>query len=196
MKGANGFGEATYWNRPTQGRPRKHTSKYPSIKAKAKQSRAKSASRSPSPTSSQTSTRTVVSPSRLGHVPAGSHVPSVMYAPAVLAPKSKEDEDDEKDERSIVKLMKSKLPQFSNEADWEISIFELGLVLDRVWPHKDELDIVEYMTTPGHRRSRSGDMETRADCLIYLPSLCPQRKTHMPNSKSWPLAIRMQSPAL
>ena len=44
--------------------------------------------------------------------------------------------------------MKSKLPQFSNEADWEMSIFELSLVLDRVWPHADELDIVDYMTDP------------------------------------------------
>ena len=64
--------------------------------------------------------------------------------------------------------MKSKLPQFSNEADWEISIFELGLVLDRVWPHKDQLDIVDYMTSAFHRRSMSGDMEDRADRLIYF----------------------------
>jgi hypothetical protein len=86
----------------------------------------------------------------------------------ILVPKSKDEENDEKDEKAVVKLMKSKLPQFSNEADWEISIFELGLVLDRVWPHKDELDIVDYMTSPFHRRSVMEDMETRADCLIYF----------------------------
>ena len=48
--------------------------------------------------------------------------------------------------------MKSKLPQFSNEVDWEMSIFELGLVLDRVWPHGDKLDIVHYMTSSTYKR--------------------------------------------
>jgi hypothetical protein len=86
----------------------------------------------------------------------------------MVAHKSKEEEDDDKDEKSIAKIMKSKLPQFSNEADWEISIFELGLVLDRVWPHKDQLDIIDYMTSAFHRRSMSGDMEERADRLIYF----------------------------
>jgi hypothetical protein len=81
---------------------------------------------------------------------------------------SKEEENDEKDEKSIVKLMKSTLPKFSNEADWEMAIFELGLVLDRIWPHKDEMDIMDYMTSVTHRRSRSGDMEARADRLIYF----------------------------
>ena len=83
-------------------------------------------------------------------------------------PMSKEEENDEKDEKSIVKLMKSTMPKFSNEADWEMAIFELGLVLDRVWPHKDELDIMDYMTSSTHRRSRNGDMEARADRLIYF----------------------------
>jgi hypothetical protein len=43
---------------------------------------------------------------------------------------SRDEENDAKDEKSIVKLMKSTLPQLSNEADWEISIFELSLILD------------------------------------------------------------------
>ncbi len=81
---------------------------------------------------------------------------------------SKEEENDIKDEKSIVKLMKSTLPKFSNEKDWEMAIFELGLVLNRIWPHKDEMDIMDYMTSFTHRRSRSGDIEARADRLIYF----------------------------
>ena len=77
-----------------------------------------------------------------------------------------DEENDAKDEKSIVKLMKSKLPQFSNEADWEMAIFELSLVLDRVWPHKDDLNIMEYMTNPSYN-SHPG-MRRRADSLIYF----------------------------
>ena len=65
---------------------------------------------------------------------------------------SKEEENDEKDEKSIAKRMKSNLPKFSNEVDWEMALFELGLLLDRIWPHKDELDIVDYMTSSTYRR--------------------------------------------
>ena len=127
----NGFGDQTYWNRPMQGRARKPKllSKYSSLKTKA--SKVKTPTRPPSPTKSETSSQsiksTIVSPS--------SSVP-------MQQPMSKEEENDEKDEKSIVKLMKSTMPKFSNEADWEMAIFELGLVLDRVWPHKDELDII------------------------------------------------------
>jgi hypothetical protein len=64
--------------------------------------------------------------------------------------------------------MKSTLPKFSNEADWEMAIFELGLVLDRVWPHKDAMDIMDYMTTPNYHKSPSEDMEDRTDRLIYF----------------------------
>ena len=113
--------------------------------------------RSPSPTQSTTSSvdtvEYTVSPTRSAH--------TVAY-------KSAEEENDDKDEKSIVKIMKSKMPQFSNEVDWEMSIFELGLVLDRVWPHGDKLDIVEYMTSPNYQRSLTEDMETRADRLIYF----------------------------
>ena len=38
---------------------------------------------------------------------------------------SAEEENDEKDEKSIVKLMNSTLPKFSNETDWEMAIFEI-----------------------------------------------------------------------
>jgi hypothetical protein len=74
---------------------------------------------------------------------------------------SREEENDGKDEKAIVKLMKSTLPKFSSEADWEMAIFELGLILDRIWPHKDEMDIMNYMTSFHYRQSRSGDMEAR-----------------------------------
>ena len=72
--------------------------------------------------------------------------------------------------------MKSKLPQFSNEVDWEMSIFELGLVLDRVWPHGDKLDIVHYMTSSTYKRSDTEDMETRADRLIYFALTMASKK--------------------
>jgi hypothetical protein len=156
MTTTNGFGDQTYWNRPTQGRQRRLPSKYPTIKQKAKKAKAPP-SRSPSPTASQSpsqsSKNTIVSPSR-----------SVPKMPTM----SKEEENDVKDEKSIVKLMKSTLPKFSNEVDWEMAIFELGLVLDRIWPHKDEMDIMDYMTSPKHHRSFSGDMEDRANRLIYF----------------------------
>jgi hypothetical protein len=63
--------------------------------------------------------------------------------------------------------MKCKLPQFSDEKDLEAATFELKLILARVWPHKDELDITEYMTSSHYHRSLIEDMETRADNLIY-----------------------------
>jgi hypothetical protein len=150
----NGFGDQTYWNRPTQGRQRQGTlsSKYLSLKPKTQKGRAKTSSRTPSPTSFHNSRRAVISPSRQ----------------VQQTQKSKEEENDEKDEKSIVKIMKSTLPKFSNEADWEMAIFELGLVLDRVWPHKEEMDIMEYMTSTNWHRSLSEDMEDRADRLIYF----------------------------
>jgi hypothetical protein len=162
MKTDNEFGAQTFWNRPPQGRQRKPSLKYPDkLKPKVKQAKvsppSRSPSRSPSPTASQSPSQsskvTIVSPSR--------------SAPK-MPPMSKEEENDAKDEKSIVKLMKSNLPKFSNEVDWEMAVFELGLVLDRIWPHKDELDIVDHMTSPTYRRSFSGDMENREDRLIYF----------------------------
>ena len=158
MKTNNGFGDQTYWNRPTQGRQKRLPSKYVSLRPKSKAAKVKSPSRSPSPTPSQplshqSSTRTIVSPSRLTKQ---------------MSSMSAEEENDEKDEKSIVKLMKSTLPKFSNETDWEMAIFELGLVLDRIWPHRDEMDIMEYMTSFTHRNSNSGEMEASVDRLIYF----------------------------
>ena len=121
----------------------------------------------PSESLSQSSTSTIVSPYH--SVP---KQPSMSQKQPPMSQKkpsmSKEEENDAKDEKSIVKLMKSTLPKFSNEADWEMAIFELGLVLDRVWPHKDEMDIMDYMTSTTWRRSLTEDMEDRADRLIYF----------------------------
>ena len=115
-KTANGFGAQSYWNRPSKGRQRKLTPKFITNTQKAKQTTVNPPSRSPSPTPSQSpfqsSKITIVSPSH-----------SVPKMPTM----SKEEENDEKDEKSIAKLMKSTLPQFSNEVDWEMAIFELGL---------------------------------------------------------------------
>ena len=66
----------------------------------------------------------------------------------------------------MVKLMKSSLPHFSNENDWEMAAFELTLVLDRVWLHKHALDISDYLKTTYPHFDR--DMEKRADSLIYF----------------------------
>ena len=142
----NGFGEQTYWNRPMKGRSRKLPSKYPNLTTKGTV-KVKTPSRSPSPTPSQSpsqaSISTIVSPSR-----------SAPKMPTI----SRDEENDGKDEKSIVKLMKSTLPKFSSEADWEMAVFELGLILDRIWPHKDEMDIMDYMTSFHHRHSKSGDV--------------------------------------
>ena len=131
MKTDNEFGAQTFWNRPPQGRQRKLPLKYPNkLKPKVKQAKVSPPSRSPSPTASQTPSQsskvTIVSPSR---------------STPKMPPMSKEEENDEKDEKSIAKLMKSNLPKFSNEIDWEMAVFELGLLLDRIWPHKDEMDL-------------------------------------------------------
>ncbi len=71
-----------------------------------------------------------------------------------------------KDDKAMVKLMKSTLPQFSNEHDWEMAAFELTLVLDRVWPHKQALDISEYLRTTYPHFDK--DMGKRADSMIYF----------------------------
>ena len=73
---------------------------------------------------------------------------------------------DKKDEAAMVKLMKSTLPLFSNEHDWEMTSFELALILDRVWPHKSALDICHYLQTDYPHYDK--DMEKRADSLIYF----------------------------
>jgi hypothetical protein len=60
----------------------------------------------------------------------------------------------------------SALPQFSNEQDWEMASFELKLVLDRVWPHKQAMNISDYLHTTYAHHGR--DIARRADSLIYF----------------------------
>jgi hypothetical protein len=162
LKVDNDFGAQTYWNRPTGLRPTstRHKSRYAALKTQTTKRRGKPTSpaisqmRSPSPTLSQQS-----------------KAPSIIHQPVLsppIKPISTMEADDAKDEKAIQKVMKSKLPEFSDEKDWESAIFELKLVLDRVWPHKDTMDIVEYLTTLSYHKSHlTRDMATRADNLIY-----------------------------
>jgi hypothetical protein len=78
-----------------------------------------------------------------------------------------EEENDDKDEKAMAKLMKTTLTKFGNEQDWEVAIFELGLVLERIWPHKDQLDITKYMSVNSHTHY-DPEFEKRADRLIYF----------------------------
>ena len=200
----NEFGDQTYWNRPVQGRQKKLVSKYgftlksstkPQILTKSNTAKAevtktasttvesplrffKTVQRSTSPVPANTRTRRSPSPTKstTSSVNTVEYTVSPNRSAPTVAYMSAEEEYDDKDEKSIVKIMKSKMPQFSNEVDWEMSIFELGLVLDRVWPHGDKLDIVEYMTSPNYQRSLTEDMETRADRLIYFALTTASKK--------------------
>ena len=94
---------------------------------------------------------------------------------------------DKKDEAAMVKLMKSTLPLFSNEHDWEMASFELALILDRVWPHRKALDICQYLQTDYPHYDR--DMERRADSLIYFALTLAAKKRVIcktPNLSSMP----------
>ncbi len=113
-EGRNGFGDNTYWNRrPTGRRPRKLPSKYPSLKRKAPTRSEtgiglKTSSRPTSPTLSHLS---------LSNAFSRAHVSPPRFYQTMNPSMDTDEENDAKDEKSIVKLMKSKLPQFSNEAD-------------------------------------------------------------------------------
>ena len=140
---ANGFGSQTYWNRPAGVRIARRKLKYASLLGKPLQRKAPATppltARSPSPTLSiksqpgsgplppRTKSR---SPSpTTSHTSHGRLPPS---SPIHAERKSKAEVDDAKDDKAILKIMKSTLPQFSNETDWELSIFELKLILARV----------------------------------------------------------------
>jgi hypothetical protein len=126
----NDFGSATHWNRPTGGRmPR--VSKYASLQKKVATRRGKP---TPPPTRSQTASPT---PSQQSKHPSLEH--SAKHT-------STAEENDAKDEKAIQKIMKSKLPQFSDEKDWEAAIFELKLILARVWPHGTKMKWILQIT--------------------------------------------------
>ncbi len=99
-----------------------------------------------------------------------------------------------KDEKAINKLMKGNLPQFSDEKDWEAIIFELKLILARVWSHKEALDITDFMTHPNYHNSPSEDMEIRADNLIHYALTTSAKKDsyRMLNYRFYQQAIETQ----
>jgi hypothetical protein len=99
LKEDNDFGPATYWNRPTSGRmPRE--SKYASLQKRVTRRKGKP---TPPPGS-----RTIS--------PAPSHVSKhTSLGGSVVKHTSTAEENDVKDEKAIQKLMKSKLPLFSDE---------------------------------------------------------------------------------
>ena len=166
----NGFGGQTYWNRPSQGRTRTLASKYPSLRTQRSNLSVKSAAGSTqAPGSAAGSTRPPSITPRRSRSPSRSPSPQPSLRSQAHSSSSTNtvEDNDAKDEKAIAKLMKCTLPQFSNELDWEMAIFELRLVLARVWPHKEEMDITEYMTNNFYRQPFSSDMEERADTLIY-----------------------------
>jgi hypothetical protein len=180
----NGFGSETYWNRPTSrsrsNRPSRSLS--PSNRVSNTESNSivrnlnptislPTATVPPSSTSSTTNddvkvqTRQAQPSTYLQRSP-GVSLNSRADMSLRTPMRDLHEELDKKDDKAMVKLMKSTLPQFSNEHDWEMAAFELTLVLDRVWPHKEVLDITQYLKTIYPHFNR--DMERRADSLIYF----------------------------
>jgi hypothetical protein len=177
---SNGFGSNTYWNRPTSrgksNRPSRSLSPVYRASNESSTSIASGLQRPISPTTPSVP---------LASVPSTEHVDAKVTADPSLNlqrshgvsrtsqdmstrhhMKALHDELNVKDEKAMVKLMKSSLPHFSNENDWEMAAFELTLVLDRVWLHKHALDISDYLKTTYPHFDR--DMEKRADSLIYF----------------------------
>ena len=68
-----------------------------------------------------------------------------------------------KDEEDNYKSLK--IPQFSDETEWEAVVFELEINLDKAWKHKDDLDIVEYLL--GTPQTCAKEFIEKADKLIY-----------------------------
>ena len=169
-KDENAFGTDTYWNRPPENRRGRTGSKdYSPLQFhgdESKREKSKSPKRPTSPTDAIPAFSTMMSSSGNASGTA-STTRRRAHSPPKTIPKTQQEEDDEKDEKSFLKLVKNVLPQFSDESDWEMAIFELTLILERVWPHKDKLNIKSYMTQARYYVSNR-DMENRADRLIYF----------------------------
>ena len=178
---SNGFGSNTYWNRPTSGSRSHRPSRSLSPHNRTSYERSSFILNQPIslptatvPTSTTSSTKNddvkvqaqQAQPSTYLQRSPGVSLTSRADMSQRIHMQDRQEELDEKDDKALVKLMKSTLPQFSNEHDWEMAAFELILVLDRVWPHKEALDITKYLkaTYPHFNR----DMERRADSLIYF----------------------------
>ena len=178
----NGFGFNTYWNRPiSRGRSKRPSrSLSPTHRASSASSTsiAQGSNRPPGFSEATVPTSTVPTTDGDNKVKANpstnlqrSHGQGFPLSSRDDTPlrdylREQHAEFDKQDDKAMVKLMKSTLPQFSNEHDWEMAAFELTLVLDRVWPHKQALDISEYLRTTYSHFDR--DMEKRADSMIYF----------------------------
>jgi hypothetical protein len=179
---SNGFGSNTYWNRPTFSRSRSNrpsrslspvyrqsqdnvTSKAQALQSSATVNLSSVAKTAPVSTKHEDVKVTADHSLNLQRSRGVSrHSPDMSAFNNHF--KDMEAELDIKDDKAMVKLMKSTLPQFSNEQDWEMAAFELTLVLDRVWPHKQLLDITDYLRTTYSHHNR--DIEQRADSMIYF----------------------------
>ncbi len=164
----NGFGSDTYWNQPTSRRraqratrslsptnrgPSNNTGPIPNAQSTS-QSAGNLSSNAPTsnaaPALSSSNGTILQSSSNVSQTHKTSirpPSPTVDMSQYRTHMQSLHAENDKKDDAAMVKLMKSKLPLFSNEHDWEMASFELALVLDRVWPHKTALDICHYLQT-------------------------------------------------
>ena len=177
---SNGFGSNTYWNRPTSGSRSHRPSRSLSPHNRESYSISRPVINQPIslptatvPTSNTSSTSNVDVKVQAQQAQTSTYLqrsPGVSLTSRAdtsqRTMRDMQEELDTKDDKAMVKLMKSTLPQFSNEHDWEMAAFELTLVLDRVWPHKEVLDITQYLKTTYPHYDR--DMERRADSLIYF----------------------------
>jgi hypothetical protein len=69
------------------------------------------------------------------------------------------DEMDKKDQKAMEKLMKSTLPQFSNEQDWEVTAFELTFIAKRISCFKlNALQFTFFKSNSLKRAARDADI--------------------------------------
>ena len=66
---------------------------------------------------------------------------------------------DDEDYKSV------KIPQFSDETEWEAVVFELEINLEKYWKHESDLDIVDYLN--GARVYCDQRIIDKADKIIY-----------------------------
>ncbi len=150
-------GESTYWERPgSRSRERKGRSNSPNSSSQSKPANLKFDAHSTRRQSSPSNIRKSISPT------------TQQMMGQMKLKQTQEEINDEKDEKAIVKLMKSTLPKFSDQRDWEVAMFELSLVLDRVWPYKDQMDILKYMDDESKWTTYPPGLEIRADRIIYF----------------------------
>ncbi len=144
---SNGFRSSTYWNKPpSRGRNKPSRSLSPASRAFTDNDLKRPISPLPLLSGNVAPTVSRVLSLNLSISHGVSHTPKRDISSHTHT-KQMHEEFDVKDEKAMVKLMKSTLPSFSNEHDWEMAAFELTLVLDRVWSHKQALNITDYLKT-------------------------------------------------